>query len=59
MDPITIPKGYFRHVAEEMDEDLEAMSAHLYAPPECAAGRQYYKAEGNPMSRTAKLSRKR
>jgi hypothetical protein len=48
IEPVTIPGGYRRHVAEEMDEDLEALSAHLYAPPELTPARQYYKAEGKP-----------
>jgi hypothetical protein len=49
IDAMTIPKGYCRHLAEEIDEDFEAMSAHLYAPQESvAAGRQLYKAEGKP-----------
>jgi hypothetical protein len=49
IDSLTIPKGYCRHLAEETDEDFEAMSAHLYAPQESvAAGRQLYKAEGKP-----------
>lgn len=49
LEPATIPKGYCRHVAEEMDEDIEAMTAHLYAPQErVASGRQFYKAEGKP-----------
>lgn len=49
IDPVTIPKGYCRHLAQETDEDFEAMSAHLYAAQESvAAGRQLYKAEGKP-----------
>ena len=32
IDPVTIPGEYCRHVAEEMDEDIEIMAAHLYAP---------------------------
>jgi len=48
IDPITIPRGYSRHVAEEMDEDIEVMSAHLYAPPEAAGARQYFKSTGKP-----------
>jgi hypothetical protein len=48
LEPATIPKGFSRYVAEEMDEDFEAMSAHLYAPPELPPARQYYKAEGKP-----------
>ncbi|HZE55148.1 MAG TPA: hypothetical protein VE111_18000 [Bradyrhizobium sp.] len=49
IEPISIPKAYCRHLAEEMDEDTEAMVAHLYAPQESvAAGRQLYKAEGKP-----------
>ena len=49
IEPISIPKAYCRHLAQEMDEDTEAMVAHLYAPQESvAAGRQLYKAEGKP-----------
>jgi hypothetical protein len=48
IDPITIPGGYSRHVAKEMDEDIEVMTAHLYAPPEASSARQYYKASGKP-----------
>ena len=49
IEPISIPKAYCRHLAEEMDEDPEAMSAHLYAPQESVAvGRQLYKADGKP-----------
>lgn len=48
LDPVTIPRGYCRHVAEAMDEDIEIMTAHLYAPTEGAPARQYYKAEGKP-----------
>jgi len=48
IDPVTIPPGYYRRVAEEMDEDIEIMTAHLYAPPEATAARQYYKASGKP-----------
>ena len=56
IDPVSIPKAYCRHLAEEMDEDTEAMAAHLFAPQECvAAGRQLYKAEGKPVA-TARQS---
>ena len=49
IEPISIPKVYCRHLAQEMDEDIDAMAAHLYAPQESvAAGRQLYKAEGKP-----------
>jgi hypothetical protein len=49
MEPISIPTAYSRHLAQEMDEDADAMAAHLYAPQESvAAGRQLYKAEGKP-----------
>ena len=49
IEPTTIPQGYCRHVADEMDEDVEALTAHLYAPQETvASGRQFYKAEGKP-----------
>ena len=56
IEPISIPKAYCRHLAEEMDQDAEAMIAHLYAPQEwVAAGRQLYKAEGKPTA-TARQS---
>jgi hypothetical protein len=56
IEPISIPKTYCRHLAQEMDEDAEAMVAHLYAPQESvAAGRQLYKAEGKPAA-TARQS---
>ena len=56
IEPISIPKAYCRHLAEEMDQDAEAMIAHLYAPQESvAAGRQLYKAEGKPTA-TARQS---
>jgi len=56
IEPISIPKAYCRHLAQEMDEDTEAMVAHLYAPQESvAAGRQLYKAEGKPVA-TARQS---
>ncbi|MGY4512958.1 hypothetical protein [Bradyrhizobium sp. USDA 3650] len=49
IEPISIPRAYCRHLAQEMDEDADAMAAHLYAPQESvAAGRQFYKAEGKP-----------
>ena len=56
IEPISIPKAYCRHLAQEMDEDAEAMVAHLYAPQESvAAGRQLYKAKGKPAA-TARQS---
>jgi len=56
IEPISIPKAYCRHLAQEMDEDAEAMVAHLYAPQDSvAAGRQLYKAEGKPAA-TARQS---
>jgi hypothetical protein len=56
IEPISIPKTYCRHLAQEMDEDAEAMVAHLYAPQESvAASRQLYKAEGKPAA-TARQS---
>ncbi len=56
IEPISIPKAYCRHLAEEMDEDTEAMVAHLFAPQESvAASRQLYKAEGKPAA-TARQS---
>lgn len=51
IDPISIPKAYSRHLALEMDEDIDAMAAHLFAPQESVtAGRQLYKAEGKPVA---------
>lgn len=56
IEPISIPKAYCRHLAQEMDEDADAMAAHLYAPQDSvAAGRQLYKAEGKPAA-TARQS---
>lgn len=56
IEPISIPKAYCRYLAEEMDQDTDAMIAHLYAPQESiAAGRQLYKAEGKPTA-TARQS---
>ncbi|SDR58154.1 hypothetical protein SAMN05519103_06023 [Rhizobiales bacterium GAS113] len=56
IEPISIPKAYCRYLAEEMDQDADAMIAHLYAPQESvAAGRQLYKAEGKPTA-TARQS---
>jgi len=56
IEPISISKAYCRHLAQEMDEDADAMAAHLYAPQESvAAGRQLYKAEGKPAA-TARQS---
>lgn len=46
--PATIPSGFCRRVAEEMQEDSDLLSAHLCAPPEATPVRQYYKAEGKP-----------
>jgi hypothetical protein len=49
IDPASIPKEFCRRLAEEMDEDIETMTAHLYAPQEIvASGRQFYKADGKP-----------
>lgn len=56
IEPISIPRAYCRHLAQEMDEDADAMAAHLYAPQESvAAGLQLYKAEGKPAA-TARQS---
>jgi hypothetical protein len=56
IEPISIPKTYCRHLAEQMEEETEAMAAHLYAPQESvAARRQLYKAEGKPAA-TARQS---
>lgn len=59
IEPISIPKAYCRHLAEEMDQDAEAMIAHLYAPQELvAAGRQLYKGRESPPRPRGKASRK-
>ena len=53
IEPISIPRAYCQHLAQEMDEDADAMAAHLYAPQESvAAGRQLYKAAGKPAATT-------
>jgi hypothetical protein len=51
----TIPARYVRHVAAQMSEDLEALTAHLAAVAEVRQAepqqpRQFYKAEGKPGS---------
>lgn len=49
IDPATIPKGFCRHAADEMDEDLPTLCDHLYAPQESPVhARQFYKSEGKP-----------
>src|SRR3981189_817772 len=48
IDPATIPRGFCDYLAEEMDEPVDALIAHLYAPPEVSSARQLYKAEGKP-----------
>lgn len=48
IEPATIPRGFCKHIAQEIDEDFDVLSAHLYAPPETPPARQYYKAEGKP-----------
>jgi hypothetical protein len=48
IDPATIPRRFCDHLAEEMDEPVDALIAHLYAPPEVSSARQLYKAEGKP-----------
>jgi hypothetical protein len=50
IDPVTIPDRYCSHVADEMGEPLEVLRAHLYAPPEVAVARQFYKAERKPVA---------
>jgi hypothetical protein len=48
IDPATIPRGFCDHLADEMDEPVDALIAHLYAPPEVSSARQLYKAVGKP-----------
>ena len=48
IDPVTIPKGFRTLVADEMDIPEEMLTAHLFAVPEVAQARQFYKAEGKP-----------
>jgi hypothetical protein len=48
IDPTTIPRRFCKHVAEKMDVPLEALTAHLYAPPEVTHVRQLFKSEGKP-----------
>lgn len=49
IDPDTIPAGFQRRVAKELDIPLEAMQAHFAARPSMQAG-QYFKADGKPHS---------
>jgi hypothetical protein len=49
IDPATLPPEFCRRVAEEMDEPLEIITAHLGATPLGASQpRQFYKANGKP-----------
>jgi hypothetical protein len=48
LEPATIPNGFYRHVAEQMNEGIDVLKAHFYAPPEAATANQYYKADGKP-----------
>lgn len=44
----TIPPRYLRYVADEMDEPLDVLAAHLSAVSEVARARQFFKADGKP-----------
>lgn len=48
IDPVTIPKGFCKLAADEMDIPEETLTAHLFAVPEVSQARQFYKAEGKP-----------
>jgi hypothetical protein len=48
IDPLTIPKGFCKLAADEMDIPEETLTAHLFAVPEISQARQFYKAEGKP-----------
>jgi hypothetical protein len=48
IEPATIPKRFCEHIAEMMDVDFGALSAHLYTPPGTVSAHQFYKAEGKP-----------
>jgi hypothetical protein len=50
IDPATIPDRFSSHLADEMAEELDSLTAHLHAPPEIAAARQFYKAERRPVA---------
>jgi hypothetical protein len=49
IDPVTIPKGFCRFAADEMDIPEETLTAHLFAVPKISQARQFYKAEGKPI----------
>ncbi len=48
IDPATMPPEFCRRVAEEMDEPLEDLTAHLAAPVDASHARQFYKSRGKP-----------
>ncbi|MGA9764021.1 MAG: hypothetical protein WBQ49_05040 [Rhodomicrobium sp.] len=48
IEPETIPQGFCRRLAEEMNEDLPVLTAYLCARPEAGPIRQFYKAHGKP-----------
>ena len=59
IEPISIPRAYCRHLAQEMDEDTDAMAAHLYAPQESVSAANFTKRKESPPPRPSKVSRKR
>ena len=46
IDPATMPPEFCRRIAEEMDEPLEDLTAHLSAPVDGTHARQFYKSKG-------------
>ena len=48
IDPATLPPEFCRRVAEEMDEPLDDLTAHLAAPVDASHARQFYKSRGKP-----------
>jgi hypothetical protein len=48
IDPATMPPEFCRRIAEEMDEPLEDLTAHLAAPVDASHARQFYKSKGKP-----------
>lgn len=49
IDPASMPPEFCRRIAEEMDEPLEALTAHLSAPVAATQARQFYKSKGKPV----------
>lgn len=48
IEPTTIPRSFCRYVADNMDEDIDALCSHFLGPQEAATARQYFRADNKP-----------